>query len=101
MNEQFTKAPWTVNKTGLHWNNPALENIEITHGEEGECICDTVYEEADAHLIAAAPEMHDALSSIIECWDGPLYKHEMLPSIEKARKALAKARGEHDIQNTK
>jgi len=30
----------------------------------------------------------EALREIVECWDGPLYKHEMLPRITKARAAL-------------
>jgi len=42
----------------------------------------------------AAPDMYETLQSIINTWDGPLYRHEMAPNIDKARKALAKARGE-------
>ena len=49
---------------------------------------------ANANLIAAAPDMYDVIESIINTWDGPLYRHEMAPNIDKARKALAKARGE-------
>lgn len=48
---------------------------------------------ANANLIAAAPDMYATLEAIIATWDGPLYRHEMAPNIDKARKALAKARG--------
>jgi len=42
----------------------------------------------------AAPDMLEALESIIATWDGPLYRHEMAPNIDKARAAIAKAKGE-------
>lgn len=61
---KFTKGKWEINKTGPHWNNPDLTNIEVVYGDIGEAICDTVYEEADAHLIAAAPEMYGALNRV-------------------------------------
>lgn len=52
-----TPGPWSYRKTGEHWNNPRLINIEINFGNDGECIADTVYNEEDAKLIAAAPEL--------------------------------------------
>ena len=56
-----TPGPWAVNEIGQHWNNKALTHLEITFGEDGECICDTVYQREDANLIAAAPELLEAL----------------------------------------
>ena len=88
---EFTKGPWVVNKTGIHWNNPSLCNIEIAFGEIGECICDTVYEEADAHLIAAAPDMYDLLKRLTShdnC------KKDIVHLLGEADSLLAKARGE-------
>lgn len=86
---EFTKGPWVVNKTGIHWNNPSLCNIEIAFGEIGECICDTVYEEADAHLIAAAPELYEKLDELQK-----LLSDEYLQTSLDIRNLLAKARGE-------
>ena len=61
---EFTKGNWYINDCGVHWNNPALKRIEICYSEVGEVICDTVYVEADANLIAAAPEMYKMLDDL-------------------------------------
>ncbi len=55
-----TQGPWKVNTIGQHWNNKSLTHIEVTFGEDGECVCDTVYQMADANLIAAAPDLLEA-----------------------------------------
>ena len=55
---------WKVNKLGQHWNNKDLEHIEIVWSDDEECVCDTVYSEADAKLISAAPEMFEALKRV-------------------------------------
>lgn len=60
---KFTKGEWRVVSTGKHRNNENLENLQICYSDIGECICDTVYEEQDAHLIAAAPEMYVMLEN--------------------------------------
>lgn len=85
-----TPGPWVVNEIGQHWNNKALTHLEITYGEDGECICDTVYQREDANLIAAAPELLEALQFIInDC-------SRMIPKCaeDKARAAIKKAMGE-------
>jgi hypothetical protein len=70
MNEfKGTPGPWNVNTIGKHWNNQSLTHIEVTFGMDGECVCDTVYEMADANLIAAAPELLEALQNIINRTD--------------------------------
>lgn len=56
-----TPGPWKVNVIGQHWNNKSLTHLEVTFGNDGECVCDTVYQMADANLIAAAPELLEAL----------------------------------------
>lgn len=58
---KHTPGPWSYSRCGKHWNNPELVRIEINYGDDGECIADTVYQEDDARLIAAAPEMLEAL----------------------------------------
>lgn len=60
MVNKHTPGPWGYLRYN-HWNNPNLDCFEITYGEHGEAIADTVYEEADARLIAAAPQMLEAL----------------------------------------
>ena len=54
---KHTPGPWSVNVIGQHWNNKSLKHIEVTFGQNGECICDTVYNPSDANLIAAAPDL--------------------------------------------
>lgn len=81
---KFTKGDWSINYTGPHWNNKDLANIEINFGSDGECICDTVYEEADAHLIAVAPEMYDFIESLQLSVSDEIKRDEL----------LSKARGE-------
>ena len=56
-----TKGPWKVVNAGKHWNNKAIDNLQIQYGDDGECISDHVYEMADARLISAAPDLLEAL----------------------------------------
>jgi hypothetical protein len=92
METKHTPAPWYVHSTGQHWNNPELENIMICYGKNDEAICDTVYNRDDANLIAAAPELLEALE---------LYFLAEKQGIDirgtgfktKAKMAIAKARG--------
>ena len=60
-----TKGPWKVNVIGQHWNNPSLTHLEVTFGDDGECVCDTVYQMDDANLISAAPELLRCLQKIL------------------------------------
>ena len=88
---KFTKGNWYINDCGVHWNNPDLKRLEVCYSEIGEVICDTVYTEADANLIAAAPEMYAALNRFylsllkVDAGSGETKALEQL---------LAKARGE-------
>ncbi|URY99575.1 hypothetical protein 6991_0041 [Klebsiella phage 6991] len=94
MNEfKGTPGPWRVNTIGKHWNNPALVHLEVTFGTDGECICDTVYRRKDADLIAAAPELLDALKCLlVRVADDEEYGPEHAITI--AREAIKKALGE-------
>jgi len=60
---KFTKGNWYINNCGVRWNNP-FQRLEICYSEIGEVICDTVYIEADANLIATAPEMYKMLDDL-------------------------------------
>ena len=87
-----TPGPWSVNVLGQHWNNKSLTHIEITFGDEGECICDTVYKAEDANLIAAAPELLKVLQKTMDeigHWlsqQKPELREEMIAVIDKALK---------------
>ena len=52
-----------------------------------------VYEEADAKLMAAAPELYDALEQVVENYSKGL---GLAVSISRFKRILAKARGESD-----
>ena len=80
---RFTKGDWRVER----FVNG--KGFEIAFNDDGEVIADYVYEESDAHLIAAAPEMYNYISHMIN--------HDMINdhSVEKELiSLLAKARGE-------
>ncbi|UVX31701.1 hypothetical protein PRB79_gp37 [Klebsiella phage VLCpiS13d] len=82
-----TPGPWGVNIIGQHWNNKSLTQIEITFGDEGECICDTVYKAEDANLIAAAPELLKELQALVS-------RCRIYVNTSDAQAAIAKALGE-------
>lgn len=72
---------WYVNSLGKHPNNDSLERLEICWSKDTECVCDTVYEMADARLIATAPEM---LEFLIKHAIGIEEDCELISLIEKA-----------------
>lgn len=82
-----TPGPWVVNEIDLHWNNKELASFEITYGEDGECICDTVCQREDANLIAAAPELLEALQDLES-------RARIYVNTSKANAAIKKALGE-------
>ena len=87
MKFDFTDGEWKYVKTGKHWNNKNLENIEIQYGNDGECICDTVYKEDDARLISCAPEMLKIIIALKKLYDKEMpvvFKNITRDIIEKA-----------------
>jgi hypothetical protein len=62
--EKATKGNWRVRSTGRHWNNPALEHLEICYSDDDECICDTVYERPNADLMAGSPILADEVRKL-------------------------------------
>lgn len=84
-----TPGPWEYQySTGTsHKNCP----WEIIFGDV-ECIAESVYEEADARLIAAAPDMLAALKAALEDLRDVPGKHAP-PSVEMVEAAIAKATG--------
>jgi len=100
MSEKFTPGPWShdgfVTVFGPNGLSVAHTSSGIRHYGEDSAI-------ANAHLIAAAPEMYAALKAIIEQWDTPNWKltEHTGVLIEAGRAALAKTYGVeiHSINN--
>ena len=79
---KWTPGPWSPyhgGDTNLWWIVYDHEGCELGSGDGG-------FDEGDANLIAAAPELYEALEALLE------YRDKW--AVEKARAALAKARGE-------
>lgn len=89
---KFTKAPWFVHdelKRSVAFNGrDGVENL-FTEDLEGYFCCQN---EADAHLIAAAPDLYAALIECLEAVEE--YYQEDAKFILEAKAALKKARGE-------
>ena len=80
---KFTRGPWEISK---HQDGSSL----IVIGPEDWDIARVDYPDRNpnAHLIAAAPELYETLEEVIRISDR---KHD---AWDKAKAALAKARGE-------
>lgn len=106
MKTKFTKGPWELGEAtskhpyciDAHCNNDGLrfELCEVLGVDDEFEACEQ--SKANAHLIAAAPEMYEMLDSLI----GKIYEVEINEGYyfngesEKIEKLLAKARGEHE-----
>lgn len=83
---RFTKAPWKVKKS------PFLNDYIVTSCGDGSKITHAG-EEANAHLIAAAPEMYELLSVMeLHASTGSLAK--IYDFLDEISATLKKARGE-------
>lgn len=93
-----TKGNFSDGHTGWKIDNRetnGTQGFEIHYSDDGECITDHVYTIEDAKLIAAAPELLDALEHFLESENN--IKHylgfdqSILDAIEKGKKAINKA----------
>lgn len=94
---KYTSGPWKAVNNGKHWNNSSIDHWIITFNEDGEQIVDHVYEESDAHLIAAAPELLEALEKLhskILGATGMYGDYYLSPDFNSATTAIKKAKGE-------
>lgn len=98
-----TPAPWSVRK--LKRNDEIVDCFVCANDVNGfaydsEIMGDDEYHEnierklADAHLIAAAPELMEALKEMIDAYPTPSSVCKERTAFEKAHAALAKAQGE-------
>jgi hypothetical protein len=86
MNTQHTPGPWTAHATGL--SRSGLPEYQIHWSDIGECVAEVVHGTADAQLIAAAPDLLEALKDALcalECCG------KDFPAATKASAAIAKA----------
>ena len=83
---KFTPGPWRYASRNVNEIMTTFHGVQI-----GRSYIDvaTENEKADAHLIAAAPELLEALEAIMEN-DGTMMRPNC---IDKARDAIAKAKG--------
>lgn len=90
--QKHTPAPWTIREV-RHSNVPGQRAFTIDFNEDQEQVVDWVYEEADAKLIAAAP---DLLKELEETHATLCFTANYLGSERHKRNAaaIAKARGE-------
>lgn len=114
MTTEYTKGPWFADEEGRIWRRPLSELYERGGTIAGDKPIAVVYKgwygkdekgypvEANAHLIAAAPELLEACMAMIE-WDDREKDHAVdfnsrmdlcQAAFDKARAAIAKATGE-------
>lgn len=85
MGERWTPGPWEYH---------SLSASVIQSGDpDGNSVC-LEAGDADGHLIAAAPELYEALEGLLEMTDDDQWGAEAEAAQRVARAALAKARGE-------
>jgi len=93
---KFTPGPWRSYNNGPHHNNRSIDNWEIHWSDADECVVDHVYEEADAHLIAAAPDGYALAELVMELCGQPHGVTELQSDLlyEEALSFTKKSRGE-------
>lgn len=86
MSTQHTPGPWKAHPTGLA--RSGLPEYQIHWSDIGECVAEVVHGDADARLIAAAPDLLEALKDALCALDccGKDYA-----AASVARAAIAKA----------
>lgn len=95
---KFTPGPWGLD-AGFESSKPGDfdEYWQVHDGADAIACSANCYaenREANAHLIAAAPELYEALDNIATATHNGFNIHENSVLIAEARAALAKARGE-------
>ena len=99
---KFTPGPWYL-EAGYENSNPGdFDEYWQVHDGQDAIVCSSSFcmagnKEANAHLIAAAPELYEALVDVmaeISSLGNIDYHFGGTGPFDKARAALAKARGE-------
>jgi hypothetical protein len=95
MSTQHTPGPWKAHPTGL--SRSGLPEYQIHWSDIGECVAEIVHGEANARLIAAAPELLEALEMVRDADDDCKRDGlQTIPSMARTRidRAIAKATGQ-------
>jgi len=97
---KFTKGPWKAYRFSAHDFTATPENIaehpnywEVA-SEDGKLSVTAHMGRANAHLIAAAPELYEALNSIVNHDEVNGDRYVLAVAYDMAHAALRKARGE-------
>ena len=83
---KFTPGPWVAHETGRA--RSGVPEHEIHWTDDGECVAEVVHGTANAQLIAAAPELYEALT---RCKFDSLNMTDA--DLEFCKAAMAEARG--------
>jgi hypothetical protein len=89
---KYTPGPWTAEANGVFKDKQRNPIASVYDPEHTNHLTDIA--KANAQLIAAAPEMYEALKAIIESGVIPYCYSDKL--VVAAKQALAKAEGEED-----
>lgn len=103
---KHTPGPWSWSRydfrDGFHGlysgDTPVIYPQHENHGDDGDAwfstdedyYGETALREADAHLIAAAPDLLEALQELLPLWSSGIDE----PWVQRAHEAIAKATGE-------
>lgn len=94
----WTKGPWFINDTYSTFleisGNDEIDvcQVEADYDELNQCYMANNENKANAHLIASAPDLYEALESMCYFMSWKYGDEDQFVTV--ARKALAKARGE-------
>lgn len=95
---KYTPGPWTVDENHINGSinagkrHVALANFYNCHDEEMRVTRDQ--QKANTQLIAAAPDLYEALKIILEYPYGDASPFDDPPVMNQARAAIRKAEGE-------
>lgn len=92
----FTKGPWHVGRGGIQhanrvWTTDMRPVVNLCSMGISPADIDAEAQ-ANAHLIAAAPELYEALKELLGSLYIPFPESETRPTVLKARSALLKAK---------
>lgn len=95
---KHTKGPWLTDRNNTHTGQIATIHhcfnndwVEIWSSETG---MGEAEQEANARLIAAVPELLEALEEVIDAWQYGSSIEEASEVYKKAKQIIAKAKGE-------
>ena len=90
-NTQHTPGPWIIGQNVSH--EPTVRSADPDKDNGGFIICETfgTRKHRNARLIAACPEMLDALQAVADYWDGGPYYNKPDEVETLFRAAIAKA----------